>query len=418
MGRLTDVVIRNWIKAGEHFIGRSDGDGLTLAFPERFTSPVWKYRYRFAGHERVMTLGSYRVLSLADARKEARRLAAQVALGHDVAGEKQQRIRDGEAKIKADRNRVTVSQLADEYFQRQVLGKWKHPNIVRSRIERDIKPAIGSLNLEDVRAADIDAMLQVIVRRGAPTTANDVLRWTRRMFNYAIKREMVRSNPALAFDISDAGGKEEARKRILSRDELIKIFVAMRQAKGFSFENQLTIRLLLMLAVRKQELTAARVDEFDLERATWTLPAERSKNGDGIVIPLPTQALAAVRELIRLGCGSEYLLPARKAQDRMLPHIHENTLNQAMVKLRPHLGDMPRFTIHDFRRTAKSLLQSLGTMPHVSERCLNHKIKGVEGIYDRHDYFEDRMAALTKLATLLESLERGHSNVVPMRSAA
>jgi hypothetical protein len=73
-----------------------------------------------------------------------------------------------------------VGQLADDYFNNRVLGKWKHPNIVRARIENDIKPNIGKLAIEDVRPGHIDLMLKAIIKRGAPTMANDVLRWTRR----------------------------------------------------------------------------------------------------------------------------------------------------------------------------------------------------------------------------------------------
>lgn len=84
---------------------------------------------------------------------------------------------------------------------------------MRSRIERDIKPAIGTLALADVRPSHIDALLKGIVKRGAPTMATDVLRWLKRMFDYAIKREMVANNSAAAFDPYDAGGKDESRQR-------------------------------------------------------------------------------------------------------------------------------------------------------------------------------------------------------------
>ncbi|MGO8754840.1 MAG: tyrosine-type recombinase/integrase [Gallionellaceae bacterium] len=416
MSKLTDIQIRNWIKAGEHFDMRGDGDGLYLSFRDNFAIPNWRFRYRFAGKQRVMNLGSYTSLSLADARKTAKELRARVSLGHDVAGEKQERKRLAVAKIEAEKNALTVGQLADEYLERMIIGHWKHPNIVRSRIERDIKPNIGKLAVQDVKPMHIDAMLQTIVKRGAPTTANDVLRWVRRMFDYAVKRHMVEYNPAVAFNVSDAGGKEEARKRWLTRDELVRLFEAMRNAKGFTVENFLSVKLLLLLAVRKQELTAAKVAEFDLDNGVWHLPAERTKTGAAIDIPLPKPAVEGLRKLIELGCSSDYLLPTRKRQERMLPHIHENTLNVGLSKVKPLLGDMENFTIHDFRRTARTHLSALGVSSHIAERCLNHKIEGVEGIYDRHDYFDERRQALAKWAVFLEACETGKDwNVVPLR---
>jgi hypothetical protein len=174
MGKLTDVAIRAWIRSGERFEGRSDGDGLVLTWREKRTAPSWRLRYRFAGKPRVMEIGSYSDLALAAARQAAKELRAKIALGHDVAGEKQERKSTALARIEASRSVTTVGQLADEYFERMINGRWKHPNIVRSRIEKDIKPHLGKLALDAVEPRHIDAMLRAVVKRGAPTIANDV----------------------------------------------------------------------------------------------------------------------------------------------------------------------------------------------------------------------------------------------------
>ncbi|SBT08089.1 Phage integrase [Candidatus Accumulibacter aalborgensis] len=417
MSKLTDLEIRNWIKAGEHFEQRGDGEGLYLCFPLRFAVPVWKLRYRFAGCARIVTLGSYGHLSLADARKTAKEMRARVTLGYDVAEEKQERKRVAVAKIEARKAEVTMAVLADDYFSAQILGRWKYPNIVRSRIENDIKPAIGKLAIGEIRPTHIDAMLKAIVKRGAPTMANDVLRWVKRMFDYAIKREMINANPATAFDVSDAGGKEESRDRWLTSGELSALFAAMKTAKGWNIQNGLTVKLLLILAVRKGELIQAKVDEFDLEAGVWYLPADRTKTDVAIDIPLPRQAVVYLRELVRLGCGSAWLLPARKMQERMVPHIDLNTVTAAMAKhIKPLMTEADNFTIHDFRRTARTHLAAMGVAPYIAERCLNHAIKGVEGIYNRHDFFDERKDALQKWADLLDEIERGEDKkVVPIR---
>lgn len=411
MGKLSDVQIRNWVKAGERFEQKADGDGLYLRFRATDAVPAWQFRYRLAGRQRLMLIGSYGKLSLADARKLAKELRARVALGFDVAAEKQARKAEALEKIEAEKRTVTVAGLADEYFERMILGRWKHPNIVRSRIEKDIKPAIGKLKVDAVKPADIDAMLQAVVNRGAPTVANDVLRWVRRMFDYAIKRHLCQFNPAGAFDLADAGGREEGRDRALSRSELVAFLAAMGAAKGFSVENELAVKLLLLLAVRKQELTAAHWAEFDLDASVWHLPAERTKTGMAIAIPLPAVAVQWLRDLQRLACGSPYVFPARKMQHRMVPHIHENTLNVALAKVKHGLEP---FTIHDLRRTARTQLAGLGVPPHVAEKVLNHKLKGVEGRYDRYDYFEERKKALNQWAALLAQLELGGGNVIPI----
>lgn len=416
MAKLTDMQIRSWIKAGERFEGRSDGNGLYLCFPKNYAIPFWRFRYKFVGKPRSMVIASYGELSLSKARETAKELSARVSLGYDVAGEKQERKAEALAKIEDDKNSMRVSELAAEYFERQILPRWKHPDILRRRIDKDINPHIGSMKVEDVKPRHIDDMLKAIVDRGAPTIATDVLRWTRRIFDYGIKRHALEINPCSAFEVSDAGGKEVSRDRWLTRDELIRLFQAMRMAKGFSRQNEITFKLLLALCVRKMELCAARWEEFDLDAAIWHLPAERSKNGDAIDIPLPPPAVEWLKELHTFSCNSAWVLPARKMQNRMIPHIQESTLPVALAKVRAEMPDVENITIHDFRRTARTHLAALGVDPVVAERCLNHRIKGVEGIYNRHQYFDERKAALAQWAALLVALDRGEDyNVTPIK---
>lgn len=176
------------------------------------------------------------------------------------------------------------------------------------------------------------------------------------------------------------------------------------------------MKLLLVFCCRKMELCGARWEEFDLDEAVWHLPAERVKNGDAIDIPIPAPALKWLKELHQMSCNSQWVLPARKMQHRMIPHIQESTLPVALSKVKGNLPDVPNFTIHDFRRTARSQLAALGVDPVVAERCLNHRIKGVEGIYNRYQYLDERRQALELWADLLVSLERGEDyNVTSSR---
>ena len=149
----------------------------------------------------------------------------------------------------------------------------------------------------------IDQLLKQVVERGAPTVANKVLRILKHMFDYAIKRHITQHNPASAFDLSDAGGKEAARERALTKEELVLLFDTMRKAKGFSQVNLITMRLLLMFGVRKSELAQSRKDDFDLDKGTWTLFSE--KTNTSIIIPLSYQAVNSLKELFRLSEESE-----------------------------------------------------------------------------------------------------------------
>jgi len=414
MANLSDIQIKSWIKNKVHFEGKSDGGGLYLSYRKTFAIPVFIFRYRFSGKQQKMKIGSYGNMSLADARKQCKELKALVSLGHDVASEKKARKSEAVAKIQAKENAFTAGQLADKYFNDQILGNWKHPNIIRAKIEKDIKPYIGNMAVDDVKPMHIDEILKTVVARGAPTVANDVLRILKKMFDYAIKRHIVRYNPASAFNTADAGGKEKAKERALSHEELILFFEAMRKAKGFSQVNQITIHLLLILGVRKNELCQARREDFNLKAGVWNLVS--SKTGKFIKIPLSTQAVNLLTDLMSLTEESEWLLPSRKSQDRRLPYISESTLNVALKKVRHCLPNTEAFTIHDFRRTARTHIEALGFPPHIGERCLNHKIKGVEGIYNQYDYYDERAKALQALADFMEVCEGNTQlNIIPFR---
>ena len=205
---------------------------------------------------------------------------------------------------------------------------------------------------------------------------------------------------------------EQSRSRFLTLKEVDLVFAVFRENKcSFTRENYLACALLLCLGVRKAELTEARWREFDLDKALWHLPADRSKSGNGFTVPLPEQVVEWFRELHTRSCGSEYVFPNRRASK--VPHMGKDTLNRAIAKLfgrepgrkiQPpnKMGDLEYFTVHDLRRTCRSLLASAGVPSHIAERCLNHKLKGVEGIYDRYDYLDERKAALEKVSTLIE----------------
>lgn len=138
MPKLTDMQIRAWIKSGERFEGRSDGEGLYLRFRKEDKTPFWRFRYKLAGKPRTLMIGSYSVISLAKAREIAKELAARVALGHDVAAEKQQRKAEAIAKIEAEKNAIHVSELAAEYYSRQLEPTYKHPELFLASLQKNI----------------------------------------------------------------------------------------------------------------------------------------------------------------------------------------------------------------------------------------------------------------------------------------
>jgi len=406
MAKLTEARLRAWVCSGKPIAGRSDGGGLTFTL-SRGRTASWVFRYRIGGRPRELTLGNYPDISLKDARMAATQARAKVDKLVDVAAEKRR-------EKSAVGQPGTVAELADNFIAQGIRPKYRDPKRVENLFKRDVVPVIGSIPVRDVSASDIDRLLRRIVNDERPTTANDALRLVRQMFAFARKRGLVDANPAADFNLGDAGGQEKARQRRLSRQEIGTLFTAIRNAGSkFARENELAVKLLLALGVRKMELLAARWDEFDLEGGIWRLPGKRTKTGASQEIPLAAPVLAWLRELRIRAAGSYYVFPARRASKRFA-HVSPDTLNFALNSLTHGLDP---FTVHDFRRTTRTLLASLGIASDVAERCLNHKLRGIEGIYNRHDYFEERKAALAQLGALLEALDRGETfNVVPLRS--
>ncbi len=233
----------------------------------------------------------------------------------------------------------------------------------------------------------------------------------KQLFNHAIKLGLTMNNPAAAFKVNDAGGVEKSRERALTLEEIGFVFKKFKEnSDSFSRDNYIACALLILLGVRKTELTESKWTEYKQEDSKWVLPAERSKTGKEIAIPLSSLALTFFNELKVRACGSEYVFPNRRVSKT--PHMGKDTLNRAIAKLfgqepgkkiQPinKMENLEYFTVHDLRRTCRSLLASLSVPPHIAERCLNHKIEGVQGVYDRHDYYDERKEALNNLSTHL-----------------
>ncbi|WP_345889207.1 site-specific integrase [Shewanella algae] len=407
--------ISAFIKSGE-ITRKPVGDGLYI----RVQTPgkaSWEVRYTVNGKRKFITLagGQYPQVTLADAKAEAAIIKANAKKGIDPKAERQKS------------NRVEIYTVDDLFgdWHAGLCKRLKHPNVPKRIYEKEVKPYIGQQPIDSVGARDIRDIIQKVEESGRPSTANDTLMYCKQMFNHACKLDLAKSNPASPFSVNDAGGLEKSRDRALSMDELSKLFPILRSyPAAFTRDNYLAIALLLVLGVRKNELTEAKWSELDLVSQLWHLPVERSKTGVAITIPLPTEILPWLEELKMRACGSEYLFPSRKTNAKR-GHISPDTLNHALSKMfgKPVNGgkrhypnvfaqaDIDHFTIHDLRRTCRSLMSGLGIPGHVAERCLNHKLKGVEAIYNRYDYLDERREAHEKLANCLTPLVNNDSRL-------
>lgn len=403
MGRLT---VKEVSAKAKGVPGRfADGGGLYFVVPKS-GSAYWMLRYTSNKKRKEMTLGKFIDLSLNDARLEAAIKMKQFRKGIDPLV----------AKKRAEQESIkTVNDLFEDWYP-TLEKRLKYPSIPKRIYTKDIAKHIGDIRLDQITARDIRTTINAINDSGRPTIANDALGHCKQLFNHGIKLDLMAGNPAAAFTFRDAGGVEKSKDRALTEEELKQFFTtAKNNSDSFSRDNYLACVLLVCLGVRKSELCEAKWEEFKLDDALWHLPKERSKTNVGFTIPLAPEVLIWLEELRVRGFGSEYVFPSRRASKR--PHMGADTLNRAITKLfgkeagkkkqPPNLmGDMPHFTVHDLRRTCRTLLAQQGTLGHVAERCLNHKLKGVEGIYNKHDYLEERKEALATLSMTVQKLTK------------
>lgn len=374
----------------------ADGDGLTFTLSAKGTA-AWVLRYRIDGVRKEITLGRYPDMTLTKARELAAEKRVAVFQGVDVAREKKDR------KEAAGLASVSVVKaLYQEFFARQIEGQRKSPQQVNGVFELHILPVIGNQLVSEVKPADIDRILQPLTKRGVFRTAAKSLQLTKRLFDFAMKRHLIAANPASPFNWTDIGGKVGPRSRVLSRDEITEFFIGMRVTPNFPQYSAAALKLLLALGVRKMELLKATWDEFNLEDGEWHLPKEWTKTDAAIRIPLSPWVLEILKEQKNRGCN-EYVFPVlRLAPGKTTKYMGETTLNHALYMLQSNLDP---FTVHDLRRTARTHLAVLGVPPYIAEMCLNHKPKGIEAVYNVHDYFNERKDALQSLSNLLKSCE-------------
>jgi integrase len=246
------------------------------------------------------------------------------------------------------------------------------------------------------------------------------------IFKHGVARHAVIANPCTGVSVTAICGPAVTRRARLklTEDELRAVLPAL---PSIGLENALAVKLLLLTCTRIGELAKAEWSHINFDGAEWVVPDSVSKTGKGFTVPLSPAALDCLKALQPLACGSQFVLPARQVRrvrnnSGSDVHFEQRALNAMLHKLCDDLGDkVRRFTPHDLRSTARSHLAALGVNVIVAERCLNHSLGGLVGVYDQHDYLTERRAALETWAAFLNACETGEAmhpkNVIPLKAA-
>ena len=399
----------------------SDGDGLTFTLSKAGTAS-WVLRYRLPGGRRKeLTLGNYPDLSLSAAREQSRAQRVRIDQGGDPAAAKRESKR-------LDMQSWTIRQLVEDY-EAKVLTPANYGRETlyyrKADIEQVILPKLGAWQVPNVTSIAIVQTLKDSGRTWLMTKR--LLTSISKIMDHACGLTIVSANPCTGIKLTSLMGKRPAAKsrKMLATDDLR---ILLKDIDFIGRENALALMILLATCVRGVELVKSKKEHVDLERGTWWVPDESVKTRNGFLVPLVPTVIEWFRELISLSGESAYILPARRA-DRVKKfgdiHVGRTTL-WAAIRRAFERGDfdIQKFTPHDTRSTAKGHMRNMGVSRDVSEIALNHKLKGMEGIYDVREEIPERRHALALWANFLLACETGRpppertGNVFALRKSA
>ena len=413
--KLDDLQIRRWIAKGEP-VAKSDGDGLTFTLSAAGTAS-WVLRYRVGGGRRKeLTLGNYPDVALAAARRLARTHRAAIDSGADPATEK-----------RTERARAvsawTVKDLAEDFEEKSLKPPLADGTIYYRKwdLENVVRPKLGPLEVRKVTPSDIVHMLETSKRTW--TVSKRILTTTTKLFDHACGKRMIDVNPCVGIKLNALmGPRPPVKPRVmLNEDELRTLLIDVDNTIGR--ENGLALRILLATCVRSIELAKARWQYVNFENNTWFVPDESVKTRVGFLVPITPTVRHWFECLKAIAGDSEWVLPARTAARRKKhgdTHVGNTTLWASINRAFTRGGlDIRRFTPHDTRSTAKGHMRNMKIPNEITELALNHKLKGMERIYDVREDVPERREALELWAAFIVSCAEGRPwNVVSINAAA
>lgn len=365
----------------------------------------WRWKYRFAGKEKRLALGTYPGVSLAKAR-----------LARDAA---RRTLSDGIDPVQAKTDAKLASQLrvgtSFESVARAWYDHWKGPRSLRHaeyvirRLEADVFPAIGPKPVSEVTAPQLLAMAKRIESRGAIDIAKRALQTCGQILRYAVAHGLLERNPAA--DVKPSDALKPRRRENYARLDAKDVPQLLRKIDAYQGTptTRLAMSLMALTFVRTSELIGARWSEFDLDVAEWRIPADRMKMRTPHIVPLSRQATEVVATLLEQRRSfTDLVFPGERNPRKPMSN---NTILMALDRM----GYKGRMTGHGFRGIASTMLHELGYRHDVIELQLAHQERNsVSAAYNHATYLKERRALMQAWADHLDRLRRA-AKVAPMQ---
>lgn len=354
-----------------------DGQGLSLLI-EPNGSKSWRFRYRFAGKPKMISLGVYPTITLADARSrrdDARKLVAE--------GKNPSEVRKEQKIALQTESESAFEKIATEWHQMKS-AKWSegYASDIMEAFQNDIFPDVGTRPVGEIKPLELLNVLRKIEKRGALEKMRKVRQRCSEVFRYAIATGRAEFNPAA--DLSSALDVHQSNHFPFLKADEIPDF--LRALNGYTGSRLVLIatKLLMITGVRTIELRAALWAEFDLDNAIWVIPAERMKMRRSHLVPLSVQALDLLNELKIMTGNYRYVFPGRNDPNKPMS---EASINQVIKRI----GYAGRVTGHGFRHTLSTILHENDFSTDWIEMQLAHSDKNsIRGTYNHAQYLEKR----------------------------
>ena len=411
-----DAAIRA-VKAGESRARLTDGDGLYLKLFVKGASHGWRIDYSFAGKRNTLSLGTYPDVGLAAARRKAEEVRSLVADGVDPSGARKseksevQKQRTEEARADAGLAPLgSFEAVARDWLATIHTAKVSdgHADRTRIRLEQDVFPWLGKLPVGDIKPPALLECLRRVEARGAIETAHRIRQACGQVFRYGIASGLCERDPAA--DLRDALRPVQTRHLAAITDpkrtgELLR---SIDDYRGQPV-TRAALKLAPLVFQRPGELRQAEWSEIDLDEATWTIPPHRMKRskdgkaaGPSHIVPLSTQAVAALLELKPLTGHGRYVFPSLRTGERPMS---DNAVLSALRRMGYPKDEMSG---HGFRAMARTMLaERLDVAESVIEAQLAHSVPDALGrAYNRTEFIAQRRRMMQAWADYLDTLRR------------
>lgn len=368
---------------------------------------LWRWKYRFDGKEKLMALGTYPELSLAEARERHATGRKQLVNGIDPMAER-----------KAEKTAVIVE---TEHTFQKIAEKWlehwhgnksaRHVATTRNRLRINVYPVLGLRPIAEIEPMELVQLAKGIEGRGASDMAKRILQIVGMVLRYAVAHGYSKRNPATEIRPSDI--LKPTRKTNMARIDAKELPELLRTIEVYEGRQltRLAMKLMALTFVRTSELICARWDEFDFEARRWNIPAERMKMDTPHIVPLAKQAIDVLMLLRQLSGQYELVFPGERKHTKPMS-------NMTILKALERMGYKGRMTGHGFRGLASTILHEQGyNHEHIELQLAHAQRNEVSAAYNHALYLEPRTKMMQEWADFLEQTQRG-GKLLPFKSPA